>query len=69
MADDWLDGISWAQITLDRRGRNTTSVADVDVNPALVAVPFVAAIDIGASDLDADDPLDLRDLPSERVAV
>ena len=69
MADDWLDGISSAQLTLDRRGLNTPSVADVDVSPALVAVPFVAAIDIGASDLDAGDPLDLRDLPGERVAV
>ena len=45
MADDWLDGISSAQLTLDRRGRNTASVADVDVSSALVAVPFVAAID------------------------
>jgi hypothetical protein len=63
VADYWFNGISSAQLTLDRRGRNTASAADVDVSPALVAVPFVAAIDISASDLDAGDPLDLRDLP------
>lgn len=44
-------------------------MSDVDLGFATVLVTSAAAVDIGALDSDASQPLDLLDLPGQRVPV
>ena len=68
VTDDWFDGASTPQLTLDRRRSIARTLRDMDVWRC-EAVAAISFIDIGARDLHAGEPLDLRDLILQRMAV
>lgn len=68
VADDGLDGASAAQLALDGRRGQASGLGDIDLR-LLEAVAAIALIDVGASNLDAGEPLDLSDLVFERVPI
>ena len=70
VADDGLDGGAAAQLAADG-GRDAAFLAgDEDLSAlGFGAVAAIAAVDIGAGDGNAGDPLDLLDLAGEGVAV
>ncbi len=61
MPDDWLDPIAPPQLAADRRRQAALLPADEDALPIGV-MAAVAAVDVGALDPDAGEPLGLLDL-------
>ena len=70
VADDGFDGGASAQLAADGGGDAAFLAGDEDPSAlGFDAVAAIAAVDIGAGDGNAGDPLDLLDLAGQGVAV
>ena len=70
VADDGFDGCASAQLAADGGGDAAFLAGDEDPSAlGFDAVAAIAAVDIGAGDGNAGDPLDLLDLAGQGVAV